>query len=181
VAQVEAAFEKIWTERGPTTHAFAHEYRRLASQLIAALVQSGANRRFRNSEPLVIDFPNGRVIVKPNEFAQLPNGAVMLRKVNTGKKRTDEYDRLDYTLYQLAGQSRFGAGFVLEALHLTDHTVETVTITAQKLQNRKATSDAMLRNVSNGFFPTEPDAVTCPRCPHFFVCSAIPKGPLSRA
>ncbi len=181
VADVESAFEKIWTERGPTTHAFADDYRKLASQLIASLVKSGANRRFRNSEPLAIDFPNGRVIVKPHEFAELPNGTVMLRKVNTGKKRTDEYDRLDYTLYQLAGQSHFGVGFVLEALHLTDHTVETVTITAQKLQNRKATSDAMLKSISNGFFPTETDAVTCPRCPHFFVCNAIPKGPLTRA
>lgn len=100
IAEVEAAFESIWTERGPTTHAFVDEYRKLASQLIAALIKSGANRRFRNSEPLAIDFPNGRVIVKPNEFAELPNGTVMLRKVNTGKKRTDEYDRLDYTLYQ---------------------------------------------------------------------------------
>ena len=50
------------------------------------------------------------------------------------KKRTDEYDRLDYTLYHLAGQSRFGAAFTVEAIHLTDDTVETVTITAREDQ-----------------------------------------------
>jgi DNA helicase-2/ATP-dependent DNA helicase PcrA len=179
VAEAEAAFETIWLERGPVGHGFAGEYRTLASRLISALIRSGANRHFRNSEPLAIDFPNGRVILKPNEFAELPNGTVMLRRINTGKKRTDEYDRLDYTLYQLAGEAHFGAGFVVEALHLTDETIETVVITAQKLQNRRANSDAMLRNIAAGSFPPEIDAVTCPRCPHFFVCSALPEGPLT--
>lgn len=181
VVEAEAAFENIWAERGPTDHAFSSEYRKLASQLIAALISSGANRHFRNAEPLAIDFSNGRVIVKPNEFAELPNGTVMLRRVNTGKKRTDEYDRLDYTLYQLAGETHFGSGFVVEALHLADQAVETVVITGQKLQNRRANSDAMLRNISAGSFPPEIDAVTCPRCPHFFVCSAMPDGPLTPA
>jgi len=181
VADAEAAFEKIWSERGPADHAFAAEYRRLASQLISVLIRSGADRRFRNSEPLAIDFPNGRVIVKPNELAELPNGTVMLRRVNTGKKRTNEYDRLDYTLYQLAGESYFGTGFVVEALHLSDDSSEPVVITSQKLRNRRASSDGMLRNIAAGLYPPKIDAITCPRCPHFFVCSAIPKGPLTRS
>jgi DNA helicase-2/ATP-dependent DNA helicase PcrA len=85
---------------------------------------------------------------------------------------------LDYTLYHLAGQSRFGSRFMVEAIHLTDDTVETVTITAQKMSNRRATSDAMLATIAKGQFPTKIDSVTCPRCPHFFVCDAMPKGPL---
>jgi hypothetical protein len=36
----------------------------------------------------------------------------------------------------------------------------------------------MLKNIAAGEFPVEIDAVTCPRCPHFFVCAAAPKGPL---
>ena len=179
VAEAEAEFEKIWTERGPAKHGFAAEYRRLASRLITALINAGADRHFRNAEPLAIDFPNGRVIVKPNEMAELPNGTVMLRRVNTGKKRKDEYDRLDYTLYQLAGEAHFGSGFVMEALHLTDESIDTVVITAQKLRNRRANSDEMLRDIAAGLFPIEIDPVTCPRCPHFFVCGAIPEGPLS--
>ena len=179
IVEAEAAFEKLWAERGPADHAFAADYRRLASRLIAALINSGANRRFRNSEPLAIDFPNGRVIVTPNEFAALPNGTVILRRINTGKKRTDEYDRLDYALYQLAGEAHFGTGFVVEALHLTDETVEPVAISTQKLRNRRNNSDAMLRDLAAGSFPPEIDAVTCPRCPHFFVCSAIPNGTLA--
>jgi len=176
--EAEAEFENLWNERGPTDHAFAGEYRRLASRLIAALIRSGAGRRFSAAEPLAIDFPNGRVIVEPDELSHLPNGSVILRRVHTGRKRSDEYDRLQYTLYQLAGELHFGPAFVLEALHLTDETVESVTITPQKLQNRRNNSDGMLKGIAAGEFPVEIDAVSCPRCPHFFVCAATPKGAL---
>lgn len=175
----EAAFETIWQARGPIDHAFASDYRRLASRLISALIRAGAGRRFREAQPLAIDFPNGRVVVEPNEIAELPNGSVMLRRVHTGYKRTNEYDRLDYTLYQLAGEAHFGSGFVVQALHLTDEVSEPVIITTQKLENRREASDTILKQIKTGCFPVEIDAVTCPRCPHFFVCAAVPKGPLT--
>ncbi len=177
-ADAEAEFENIWAERGPVKHGFAPDYRRLASRLITALINAGAGRHFRNAEPLAIDFPNGRVLVKPSELAQLPNGTVMLRRVATGKKRKDEHDRLEYTLYQIAGEKHFPNGFTVEALHLSDESIETVIITAQKLKNRRATSDEMLRGIAAGQFPLEIDPVSCPRCPHFFVCGAVPRGQL---
>lgn len=178
--QAEAEFDNIWKIRGPGDHAFAADYRRLASRLVDTLIRAGAGRRFREAQPLAIDFPNGRVVVEPNEIAELPSGSVMLRRVHTGKKRSDEYDRLDYTLYQLAGEAHFGSQFVVEALHLTDEVSEPVVITSQKLENRRETSDAILRQIAAGWFPVDIDAVTCPRCPHFFVCSAVPKGSLIR-
>lgn len=174
----EAAFEAIWQTRGPIDHGFAADYRRLASTLVAALVGAGAGRRFRDAEPLAIDFPSGRVIVEPNEMADLPGGTVVLRRVRTGYKRSDEYDRLDYTLYHLAGQAQFGDHCIVEALHLSDNTVEVVDITPQKVRNRAAKSHELLTAFVAGWFPPEVDAVSCPRCPHFFICDATPKGPL---
>lgn len=176
--QAEAAFEAIWKANGPIGHAFCDDYRRLASRLIAALIRAGAGRRFRESELLAIEFPNGRVMVEPNEIAELPDGTAVVRRVRTGYRRTDEYDRLEYTLYQLAGHARFGRGAVVEAVHLTDETVETVMISGTKLGNRRTKSDAMLMRIAEGWFPAEIDSVTCPRCPHFFVCAATPHGPL---
>ncbi len=178
LAEAEVAFEKIWTEGGPE-HASAAQYRRLASRLVAALLKAGAGRRFRASEPLAVDLPNGRVMVTPDEIAELPNGMIVLRRVRTGAKRSDEYDRLEYTLYQLAGESRFGRRFTLEALHLTDDVAEPVPITPTKLQNRKEKSDGMLKAIGAGEFPPEVDAVSCPRCPHFFLCPAAPEGTLT--
>ena len=142
-------------------------------------VQSGAGRRFRNAEPLAIDFQNGRVIVEPDEIAELADGVIVLRRIQTGRKRSDEYDRLQYTLYQMAGQARFGNGFKVEAHFLTDNAVETVQISAQKMRNRAGKSDEMLAGISAGLFPPAPIARRCPRCPHFFTCPGAPSGPLS--
>lgn len=178
IEQAEAAFEAIWQQHGPTGHAFSQDYRRLASRLVTALVDSGAGRRFRDSEALAIDLSNGRVLVEPNEVAELPDGTVVVRRVRTGYKRSDEYDRLEYTLYQLAAQARFGSGVVVQALHLTDETAEAVSISATKVRNRQDTTVKMLTGISEGRFEPKPDAVTCPRCPHFFACPGIPAGRL---
>jgi len=178
IEEAEAEFEGIWQSKGPIKHGYAADYRRIASRIIAALIRSGVGHRFRDAEQLAIDFPNGRVIVEPNEMVELPNGTVILRRVRTGQKRTDEYDRLDYALYQLAGEARFGSRFQVHALHLTDETMESVEITPKKLQNRRTSSDLMLKNIAAGSFPPKIDSVACPRCPHFFICSATPKGQL---
>jgi superfamily I DNA/RNA helicase len=179
IAEAEARFEAIWQERGPKDHAFAADYRRLASRLVGALVNAGAGRRFRKAEPLAIDLPNGRVVVEPNEMAEMPDGTTVLRRVRTGYRTKEEYDGLEYTLYHLAGAAHFGRGFVVEALHLTDETMEAVAITTRKLHNRRDAADEMLGAIAAGTFPPKLDAVTCPRCPHFFICPASPKGPLT--
>jgi DNA helicase-2/ATP-dependent DNA helicase PcrA len=175
----EAAFEEIWQASGPKTHGFAPDYRRLASKIVSALVRAGAGRRFRNAEPLAIDLPGGRLVVEPHEMAEMPDGSVILRRVNTGRKRSEEYDRLEYTLYHLAGEASFGKSYRVEAIHLTDDAIEVVTITPQKKKARKDKSSEMLASLAAGWFPTEINSVTCPRCPHFFICDAIPAGPLS--
>ena len=77
-------FERVWAAKGPVEHGFAADYRRLADRLVTALVRSGAGARFLRSEPLAIDLAGGRVIVEPNEMAELPNGTVVLRRIRTG-------------------------------------------------------------------------------------------------
>jgi hypothetical protein len=171
-------FDSIWQTRGPTDHAFAADYLRLASRLVSALVRSGAGRRFRAAEPLAIDFANGRIIVEPDEIAELSNGSIVLRRIRTGRKRSEEYDRLEYSLYLLAGQRHFAGAFAVEAIHLTDESIDFVAVTPKKIANRQVKSDEMLAGIAAGWFPAEVDAVTCPRCPHFFICPATPSGPL---
>lgn len=175
----EEAFERIWRARGPVDHAFAADYRRLASRLISAMVRTGKGYRFSLTEPLKIDFPVGPLFVEPNEMAILPDDTVVLRRVRTGYKRSNEYDQLDYTLYHLAGLQQFGDRFMLEAVHLTDNLTEPVSITDRKVSNRKIKAKEMLCNIAAGLFPAETDPVICPRCPHFFICNSVPGGPLT--
>lgn len=176
----QAQFELIWLERGPTQHAYAEQYHRLASQLVVTLVRMGAGRRFQSAEPLALDLPNGRVLVHPDEIAKLPDGAIALRRVHTGRKRKDEYDRIEYTLYLLAGRAQYGEGCRFESIHLTDgDTVHEVSLTQTRLDNREEQANTLLAELRHGAFPPRPDAMMCPRCPHFFVCDAAPSGALT--
>ncbi len=181
LAAVVVEFERVWTEKGPVDHGYAADYRRLANRLVEALVRSGAGQRFRRAEPLAIDFAGGRVVVEPNEMAELPNGTVVLRRVRTGRRRDKEYDELEYTLYHVAGRTHFGTSYAVEAVHLTDEVTELVSISDTKIKNRKDRSAAMVGAIAAGHFPPNPDPVRCPRCPHFFVCDAVARGPLSIA
>ena len=176
--EAEAAFEEIWEARGPLTHAFSDEYRRLASRLVAALVRAGAGRRPIEVRSLSFDLPNGRVIVEPDEIAELPDGTLALRRIRTGKKRVDEYDRLEYALYQFAA-AQIGGTAVVHALHLTGETAEPVAITPRKLGNRRTKTNRMLGQIAAGSFPPKPNGVVCPRCPHFFICPSMPQGSLA--
>jgi hypothetical protein len=178
IVEAEVAFETIWQDLGPGDHAFAADYRALASRLVGALVKAGAGRRFRRSEPLAVDLATGRVLVEPNEIAELGDGTIVLRRVRTGYRTTEEYDGLEYSLYHLAGAAHFGRGFAVEALHLTDETLEAVTISPKKLGKKRGETEDILAGIKGGLFPPKIGPVTCPRCPHFFVCAATPKGPL---
>lgn len=177
--QVEEAFNEIWKAGGPADHGFADDYRKLASRLVAALHKSADGRLFRKADALALDLANGRVVVEPSEIAELPDGTVVLRKVSTGSMRSDEFDRLEYTLYHLAGRAAFGSGTKVEAIHLTDGTITPFELSHAKIKNRTQTTDELLTQISAGHFPAAPDDVRCPRCPHFFLCAAVPQGQLS--
>jgi hypothetical protein len=178
-AEAIQEFDRIWAERGPVDHAYAAQYRLLADRLVEALIRSGAAKSFRRAEPLAIDFSNGRVVVEANEIAELPDGTIVLRRIRTGRRRETEYDELEYTLYHLAGRANYGASYTVEAVHLTVEVFEPADVSAAKIKNRQAKSEAMVAAIGDGHFPPNPDAVRCPRCPHFFVCDAVPRGPLT--
>ena len=179
LTEAKAAFDTIWRTHGPVTHNFADEYRRLALQSVETLVRASTGWRSREVEPLAVDFPNGRVFVKPNEIIDFPNKKIALYKVRPGNKRKDEYDRLDYTLYQLAGQEYFGTDAVVRALHLADGISDDVPTLPRMLKNHQRKIDGLLSEIAKGQFPPKINEVTCPRCPHFFVCDATPRGLLT--
>jgi DNA helicase II / ATP-dependent DNA helicase PcrA len=181
VADAEKAFEAIWNERGPTDHAFVAEYRSLATRIIAALIRSGDGRVFRQAEAIEVRLAQGLILVEPDEVAELADGTMVLRRVRTGYRRTSEYqsvDHIEYALYITAARESFGYGVLVEAVHLTDEVVEPVEITDRVIGNRMADASKMLAGIAAGAFPAKTDAIGCARCPHFFICAAVPDGEL---
>lgn len=174
--QAEAIFDSIWQERGPIDHAYEDDYRRLASRLIASIVRSGESRTFRSAHPIAVDNESGRFLLEPDEITDLADGKVAVRRVRTGYKRSDEYRRLEYALYLIAAESEFGGNAVVEALHLTDDVSEPVAMGAQALSNNREKTKRLLMGMRAGDFPVNRQVAVCPRCPHFFACSATPEG-----
>jgi DNA helicase-2/ATP-dependent DNA helicase PcrA len=178
-AELDLAFQEIWTRRGPVGHGFEAEYRALCTRLLENLVRGGEGRAFRPPSELTVTFGSGRVLVEPSEVIETADGATVLRRVRTGYRRSDEYDKLAYTLFHLAGEAAFGGRYEVEAHHLTDDQLETVVISERKRETRRDTSERLVAGIASGAFAPDPDAVTCPRCPHFFICAATPAGPLN--
>lgn len=176
--QTEEAFEGIWQERGPVEHAYAAEYRELASRFIRNLLAAGTGREFFDAKRLPVTLPNGTVFVEPGEIARLDDGCMSVRRVRTGYRRSDEYTRLEYALYKMAAEQEYGQGVVVEALHLTDNVSEPVAISDRVISNKTGTSNQMLEEISAGRFPPDADPISCPRCPHFYICAATPSGDL---
>lgn len=175
-----AAFEEIWLDKGPHDHAFSAEYHALARRLIEHAVASGDGIAFIEAESREVLFQTGSIHVVPSEHGRDPVQGDMLRRVRTGYRRKTEFDDWTYTLYVLAARAAGLSDSVARALHLTDGIEELVSLSATQINNRIAKIETLLSDYSQGLFPVEVDPVTCPRCPHFFICDATPLGPISQ-
>ena len=95
--------------------------------------------------------------------------------------KDDEFNQLEYTLYHLAGQEIYGATTKVEAVHLAEGKTSGAVFTPVKVKNRREKAEDFLTGITAGAFPPKPNDRTCPTCPHYFVCGAVPQGPLSLA
>lgn len=178
---VERRFEEIWQDTEVAAKPAAAQYRDLASRMIASLVKASANRSFRERTTLALNLREGRVIVEPDSIAQLQDGTVILRRLRTGHRRSKEYEdtaHIEYGLYIHAARQAYGPTARVEAVHLTDDIVEIVPMKDDIVRKRVADADQVLGKIRSGQFPTDPDPTRCARCPHFFVCAAVPAGQL---
>lgn len=177
--ETHSAFDEIWARLGPTEPAYAADYLDLARSLVDGLVEAGAGRRFREAEPLAIDFTNGRILIEAAEIAERSDGVIVVRRIRSGHRGEKEFDKLEYFLYQQAATRHFGARAVVEAIHLTDNeAVDVPPLKPTQVANRVKKTEILLNGINGGAFDPSPDSFTCPRCPHFFICAATPAGDL---
>ncbi|MFA6180391.1 MAG: ATP-dependent DNA helicase, partial [Candidatus Methylopumilus sp.] len=178
--QTHAEFDRIWNEKGPLDHAFAADYQLLGRSLVDSLIDAGAGQTFEAVKPLTVPFKNGKVTVEPSEIARRGDGKLVIRRIRTGHQTEDEFDALEYFYYEKAAVAHYGAAAVVEALHLTDNMpTEVPRLTDRKLTSRTTKTEKLLGEIHGGEFKAKPNSFSCPRCPHFFICAAIPDGDLT--
>jgi hypothetical protein len=181
-ANLEAMRERFkaeWAEHGPLDDPNAALLRDTAAGLVDYLLESRDGSSHVKPEPVTLAFGELSVTIIPDEVRLAADG-LRLRRVRTGKRGKKEIDDdIAYALYVLAAEAAFD-GAPVEAVHLTDRQVTQVVLTKTKLKNRRDKVAALMAQIARGNFPPAPDDErTCPRCPHFVTCGALPEGPLS--
>lgn len=178
-ATAEAELDTAWQQRGPVDHPFAGDYRRIAGELLAYLVTTRAAGPLVEPKPLTVMLGQSRVTVVPNHVVRRPDDSIVVRKVKTGRLTSDEFDGLDYTVLLLAARDAYGPATVVEAVHLTSATTTPADISARALSGRRTKAETAAADIVRGAFGRKPEDRRCPRCPHLFLCGALPEGAIS--
>lgn len=175
---LEGLLENAWGEHGPFDHGYSTEYKAIARQLVRFLSEVVAGKEFLPTPQLRLPVPGGEIVITPDHVTKSPQGAVVMRRINTGHKGSTDEDSLASAAFHLAA-SAHTPGCTVELVHLSDGAITPITFTKQKLTNRQNSIGAMGNSVKSGEFPLV-ESITCPRCPAFFICGCLPPGPLTK-
>lgn len=175
-AQLDAAFEKAWLAEGAVDHGYSEDYRIIARRLVDYLIESRSVGTPIPVMPILLEGVHGNVVVTPDSVVRGGNGQTIVRRVKSGKPKSNGFDDIEYTLLHMAATQNYGASVKIEVTYLTSETTDEMSITDRKLASRKENSARMLGEISSGAFGPKPESRVCPSCPSFFICGDLPAG-----
>ena len=146
-------------------------YREAADEIVERAVA----RRAGESEILDADWlilrPEGRIRLRPDHVEVGPEGP-LVRRLRTGRPPKKIDDDI-YALY-LVGARQELDGARVEALFLTTDESKPIPMKETAIRNRLEKYDDAMAGIRSGRFGANPNDWTCPRCPQYFICSAVP-------
>lgn len=170
----EEAFARLdaaWEEIGPKGHPYAAVYRDAAEGIVKhAVARRGSGAKILAAD-WVIKRPEGRIRLRPDHVEIGMDGPVV-RRLRTGRPPKKIDDDI-YALY-LVGTKQELEGACVEALFLTTDEARPVSMTESVIRNRLQKYDDAIAGIRTGRFAAKPNDRACPRCPQYFICSAIP-------
>lgn len=176
VYELATRFEEAWRSKGATEHGYAEDYRRIGKRLVDFLIESRSRGVAAPAPPISLGWAEGEILVSPDGVAHEAGGRVTVRRVKTGKQRSNAFDDIEYTVLQLAAVQAYGPHAQVEVTYLTSETIQPMEISSRKLDSRREKLQAFLQAMQAGQFPAKPEARSCPRCPSFFLCGELPGG-----
>lgn len=177
--QCDALLAEAFVSHGLHDHGYVEEFRAMASSMLRYFLKSRAGALVEAPTALRISFDNHEVEVRPDEVL-VRNGVRMLRRVKTGHAGSSEGKDVGAAAFVLAARAAF-PGAVVELVHLADAEAKPLVLTAKELTNRQVKLGGILGDIRAGNFRAEASDITCPNCPAFFVCGAVPQGSLEKA
>jgi len=175
-AELDTRFEEAWQGRGAVDHGYADDYRRIGRRLVDYLIETRSNGVRSPVAPLSLVWAEGDIIVKPDSVVRGDRGQVVVRRVKTGKPRSNAFDDIEYTILHLAAVQAYGGSAQVEVTFLTSETTVPMSISAKKFETRRQKIQSIVQSVRSGDFPPKAEPRACPRCSSFFICGGLPNG-----
>lgn len=176
--QFGALLAEAFVTHGLHDHGYIEEYRAIASAMLGYFLESRAGAQVETPTALRITFDNHEIEVRPDEVL-VRDGVRTLRRVKTGHASSQEGKDVGAAAFVLAARAAFPDA-VVELVYLADAEARPVALSARELSNRQDKLGSILRDIRGGTFRAETSDMTCPNCPAFFVCGAVPPGTLSK-
>jgi DNA helicase-2/ATP-dependent DNA helicase PcrA len=167
-------FDVHWTEIGPVDHPLEPLYRAAAERI---LIQAGGRSLtgIRVAEILNATIDGHTIRLQVDEIESGCRGSFVVRRLRTGRPSKTPDHRTLHALMAEAGKQTLGPGGRFELQYLT--TNEAVEISfARVMDSRLNKCREALAGIAAGYYPAIPNnREDCPRCPQYFICSAIPE------
>ena len=169
--EAAARLDAAWKETGPSDHPYATVYRDAADDIVERAVARRASGTEIVDADWLIERPEGRIRLRPDHVEVGAEGPVV-RRLRTGRPPKKIDDDI-YALY-LVGARQELDGARVEALFLTTDESKPIPMKDTAIRNRLKKYDDALAGIRGGQFAARPNDRTCPRCPQYFICSAVP-------
>jgi len=177
--ELNVRFAEAWKAKGAVDHGYADDYLRIGRRLVDFLMELRRGNALAEVKPITLVWPECEIVVTPDSVARVTSGQLLVRRIKTGKQRSNEFDDIEFTIFHLAVRQAYGNQALVEVVYLTSELKAAMSLTERKLTTRTQKAQEIVRQIQGGEFPLDEDPRSCPRCPSFFVCGSVPAGSLS--
>lgn len=174
----EELLSRAFAAHGLHEHGYIDEYRAMATTMLRYFLASRTGALIETPTALRITFDRHEIEVTPDDVL-VRGGKRTIRRVRTGHAPSRDSKDVGAAAFVLAAQAAF-PGAEVELVYLADAESKALTLTPRELSNRQEKLGEILRGIRGGQFRTDASDATCPNCPAFFVCGAVPPGTLSK-
>jgi DNA helicase II / ATP-dependent DNA helicase PcrA len=168
---LKAETDARWAETGPTDHPLRPLFRASAQKILdQANERSPEGIRFGEMLTATID---GHAIRLSVDEIQNDGRGFVIRRLRTGKAPKKQDHRVLHALMAEAGRQALGTGGKFEIRYLSSDDAVPISF-ARVMADRLEETRAVIAGLAAGEYPPIPSD-DCPRCPHYFICRAIPE------
>jgi len=175
-SECETLLSQAFVNHGLHNHGYVDDYRAIATTMLTYFLESRTGALVTPPEVLRISIEGHEVQVKPDEIL-VRDGIRTLRRVKTGHASSQDGKDVGSAAFILAARAAFPDARV-ELVYLADANTKHLALSAKELGTRESKLVGILRDIRGGSFRAETSDMTCPNCPAFFVCGAVPAGTL---